>query len=222
MRTAKAWNEEGRIAWLILTANSTHLPASIAIDDQTGTDYPQDGLLRENTSAMGEMNMKTTVAFIAILLAVSNLSFGKEAYVSLSKYVNAAQAICVCTVKADNKDETVTIQVDQILKGKLDRTEILNGDTGHCVMQGPVSRFMKPKERYIVFVFKDNTVGRLGGILPIHNETLDARFMDGFTGTTFDKKQGVNKLALGKAIDQIESIVKKDRNIQQKDRPDKK
>jgi len=151
--------------------------------------------------------MRKLIVIIAMLFPITTILYGEEAAVSLTDYVTRAEAICVCTVKKDNGDGTVTVRVEKTLKGKLDETVVLKGKTGVCNVNGPVSYFMKPKERYLVFVFKDYIVGRLGGILSIQNETLVTNGIYGFTNTTFDKKQGAHKLSLKKAIDQIRAIL---------------
>lgn len=166
--------------------------------------------------------MRKVAIGAAILLSFSTASFGREAYVSLADYARRAEAICVCTVEKDDGDKTVTVRVDQALKGALDKTEVLKGETGHCVMHGPVSHFMKPKARFVVFLFKDNTVGRLGGILSVHEDTLVARFVDGFTGTTFDKNLLAHKLPLKNALEQIKAILNQEKNLQPEDSPAKK
>ena len=159
--------------------------------------------------------MNAPFAFAVILLASSVFSFGKEAFVSLTNYVTTAEAICVCTVHKDNGDQTVTVEVGQILKGKLEKKEILRGETGHCVVQGPVSQFMKPQERYLVFIFKDNKVGRLGGILPIQDKLLHARLVHGFAGAKLDRKVGAHTIRLEEAIKQIETMLKNGPNLRQ-------
>jgi hypothetical protein len=146
------------------------------------------------------------LVIIVVVFSCWTTASGKEPYVSLTNYVATAEAVCVCTVERDNGDDTVTVRVERVLKGRLGGTEVLRGETGHCVMQGPVNRFMKSGERYLVFVFDDNRVGRLGGILPVQDGKLVARFVQGFTGTTFDTKTSANALPLTKAIDQITAI----------------
>jgi len=150
--------------------------------------------------------MNRVIGTIGILLCCSTASLGKEPYVSLTNYVVAAEAICLCTVERDNGDDTVTVRAERVLKGELDGTVVLRGKTGHCVMQGPVNRFMTTGERYVVFVFDDSTVGRLGGILPVKDGRLVARFVQGFTGATFDPKVSADTLSLTAAIDQIAAI----------------
>ena len=145
--------------------------------------------------------------FAFFTLLISPIS-AKESYVSLEDYVTGAEAIAICVVEKDNGDGTVTISITETLKGKLEQTEVIQGETGHCVIHGPVSRFMKPTNQYLVFLFKDNTVGRLGGILEIEDEkTLLATYIDGFTGITYHKETHRRTLPLNEAKQQIQALL---------------
>lgn len=153
--------------------------------------------------------MRNSTIIGALLLLSPTVASAKEANVSLTNYVKTAEAICICRAIKINADGTVSARVETTVKGSPGKTVLLKGETGFCAIRGPVGRFMKPGHRYLVFVFKANVVGRLGGILPIEKKTLIARHIDGFTGTKFVKSRGLWMLPLRKALTQIEVILKK-------------
>jgi hypothetical protein len=125
----------------------------------------------------------------------------------LSNYVAQAQSIVIGTVYRHTLDLTVVVAVEQTLKGPPDGQIFLRGETGHCVLDGPVTQFMKPGERFLVFQFKDHAVGRLGGILPAQGTNLMARFIDGFTGGEYDKAAGATVLPLAEAVRQVQAAL---------------
>jgi hypothetical protein len=154
--------------------------------------------------------MKSIVLLFAVFTLLVAPAWARESHVKLEDYVKRAEAIAICVVETDNGDGTVTANILEVLKGDLGKTAVIQGDTGHCVIRGPVSRFMKPKNTYLVFLFKSNTVGRLGGILEIEDDkTLLITYIDGFAGTTFDKDNRRRTLPVIEAKDQIQALLKK-------------
>jgi hypothetical protein len=153
--------------------------------------------------------------YIILLFAVFSLLIAPacayERSVNLEEYVTKAEAIAVCVVEKDNGDGSVTASVTETLKGNLDNTEVIRGETGFCVMHGPVSRFMKPNNKYLVFLFQDNTVGRLGGVLEIEDDKtlLVMYYIEGFTGTTHDKETNRRTLPVEEAKQQIKVLLQK-------------
>jgi hypothetical protein len=119
---------------------------------------------------------KFYMKYILLLFAIFSLMVppvsAKESFVSLEDYVAKAEAIAVCVVEKDNGDGSVTANITEVLKGNLDKSVIIQGETGHCIVRGPVSRFMKAENKYLVFLFKGNIVGRRGGILQIEEALL--------------------------------------------------
>lgn len=152
--------------------------------------------------------MKIIFVLIAMLVLCLGRAEAKEAFVNLADYVATAEAITICTVEKDNGDGTVTVAPGEVLKGTLGARVIVRGETGHCVIRGPVSRFMKPKHRYLVFLFKNHTVGRLGGILEIADNTLFINYIDGFTGTTSVPEKYRRTLPVAKATAQIKALLR--------------
>ena len=152
--------------------------------------------------------------YIFLLFGVFSLLIApvraKEAFVNLGDYVTKAEAIALCVVQKDNGNGTVTASITEILNGDLDQTEVIRGETGHCVIRGSVNRFMKPKNNYLVFLFKDNKVGRLGSIAKVEEgKTLLITYIHGFTGTTFDKENHRQTLPVMEAKAQIKALLQK-------------
>lgn len=152
--------------------------------------------------------MKALLLAFGLLVCTTSAALGKEAPVRLRHYVKTAETICICTVTKGNGDGTVTAEVIGSLKGKRKGTVVIRGETGFCVMQGPVSRFMKPGQKHLVFLFKENAVGRLGGILRIDDQDrLIANYIDGFAGTEHDPDKYEHRLPLAEALKQINRIL---------------
>ncbi|MHC4648986.1 MAG: hypothetical protein ACYTBJ_26325 [Planctomycetota bacterium] len=142
-----------------------------------------------------------------VLFCITFSAHSKEAYVDLGAYVSGAEAICICSVEKDNGDGTVTANVMNVLKGALPASIVIRGQTGHCVLAGPVSRFMKAGNKYLVFLFENNTVGRLGGILEIDEDRrIVIQFTAGLAGTELDKDGFRRRLPLDEAVKQIEQL----------------
>ncbi len=154
----------------------------------------------------GNTNMRLLFAAFLFIVVAAN-GFAKEAPVQLKDYVETAKVICVCSVTKAHDDGTVTIKVERNLKGDPAMSIRIRGETGFCVIRGPASRFMNPNRRYLVFLFKDNNVGRLGGIIEINEAGfLLIRYINGFSDTTYDKDVFAHKLLLNKALAQITAI----------------
>ena len=144
------------------------------------------------------------------LVAVVSPAFAKEGHVRLDDYAEKAQIICVCTVTKSHDDGSVTAKVERNLKGEPAMLIRIRGETGFCVTRGPVAWFMTSNRRYLVFLFDDNKVGRLGGVVEIDKEgSLLIRHMDGFSDSVYAKEVSAHKLPLENAVGQIQAIVKK-------------
>lgn len=152
--------------------------------------------------------MIRTLLLILTFVAATSVIRAKEAPVNLHDYVKKANIIATCVIQRDNGDGTVTATIISVLKGNPEKSLTIRGETGHCVLEGPVSRFMKPDQKYLVFLFKDNTVGRLGGILEIENdETLLVKYIVGFANTVYHRETETVKLALTEAKRQIAALL---------------
>lgn len=147
-------------------------------------------------------------AVVAMSLLICNRAVAKEAPADLKDYVKRSRVICVCKVTKANPDGTVTVDVVSSLKGKKTGAVVIRGKTGFCVVHGPVSRFMKPGQTYLVFLFTDNTVGRLGGILDVEKgRTVVIRYIHGFADADYDKGRQRQTLSLEKAAAQIKHLL---------------
>lgn len=145
--------------------------------------------------------------FVLLVLQVVPIS-AEEAYVSLEEYTRKAIAIAIVEVEKDNSDGSVTVNTTEVFKGSLGAKEVIRGETGFCEVRGSVNRFMIPKNKYLVFLFEDNTVGRLGGILRIEEDkTLLINFINGFTGITLDQKTFSARLPVEEGRRQIKTFL---------------
>jgi hypothetical protein len=155
--------------------------------------------------------MKNLLLSLLLLVAALSPAVAKEKYAQLRDYAVRADAIIVCKVERNNGDGTITAKVVKALKGERVGSIIIRGETGHCVMGGTVSRFMEVGREYLVFLFdKNNTVGRLGGILNIADgKTLEVLLMEGFQGADLDRNNGIQRLPLEEAVSQIGAILAK-------------
>lgn len=159
--------------------------------------------------------MNKSIFIIIIILSASILS-AKEKYVSLVGYIKSAEKICICTVQEDNGDGTVSVRVDSVIKGIMADEEIIYGKTGHCIERGYVSRFMHPGKQYLVFLFKNNEVGRLGGIQEIVDDNIFPRFIWGFKGGTKDKYKRVISITLEEGLSEIIDALEEHRKESEK------
>lgn len=156
-------------------------------------------------------SITTGATVVALILLDFPLASAKEAPAELEDYVKRSRAICVCKVKKDNGDGSVTANVVSSLKGKQEASVVIRGETGFCAVHGPVSRIMKPGQTYLVFLFKNNQVGRLGGILAIENgRTVVIRYIHGFAATEYDNDRQVQTLPLKKTYSQIRHLLNKE------------
>lgn len=104
-----------------------------------------------------------------VVLFTAASAGAKEAYVNLDQAVGDAEFIVVGTVREATAEQGVRLAVDTWLRGTATKSGELTvqGETGFCVMRGPVSRFMTVGKRYLVFVLPGGRVGRLGHIQQI-------------------------------------------------------
>ncbi len=148
----------------------------------------------------------STILCLSILIPFAN---AREKFAELEEYVKNSESICICTVDENNDDGGVAVTVDQILKGSLGKNILIKGNTGHCVIEGPINRFMEPENKYLVFLFKGNTLGRLGGIIKIEDKILIARYIHGFKEGILDQERICWKIPLERGIQQIKDILNK-------------
>jgi hypothetical protein len=154
--------------------------------------------------------MRNLLAAAIILTSLASVASAKEQPADLRDYTTRASDIFIGKVKADHGDGSVTVQVETVLKGDAAGLLVIRGETGFCLMQGPVSQFMHTGKRYLVFLFENQAVGRLGGILAIDGKMLSIQYMHGFTGTTFDQPTSTQKLPLEQAVSQIKAILEEE------------
>jgi len=129
--------------------------------------------------------------------------------VSLTNYVARAQRILFGTVYRHTDDQRVVFaptNTAQVIKGP-NAHAILQGEIGQGTTRAPVTRFMKPGEQFLVFVFPDNTVGSLGGILPVRDGQLVVRSMAGFTGGQTNQADETQFLPLPEALRQVKAAL---------------
>lgn len=132
--------------------------------------------------------MRRVVVVLSVALALgvplASLLQALERDVDIYEAVGDAESVVIATVREIRGEQAVVLTVHEWLKGTpTPAGEItLKGETGHCVTGGPVPRFMKPGERFLVFVFPGGKAGRLGHIQKINPDaTLPGgrpRYMD--------------------------------------------
>jgi hypothetical protein len=150
---------------------------------------------------------------LALLSLTAPPARAKEPFARLDDYARRADAIAICVVDRDNGDGSVTVSVTRVLKGDLKKAAVIRGNTGFGAGEGPVSRFMAARRKYLVFLFQGDTPGRLGGILAVQEDkTLVFSYLSGFAGVRHDKDNFlIQRLPLADGIKQIGALVKEDR-----------
>lgn len=112
-------------------------------------------------------------AFLLVWVAMALMprpAMAREALADIHRSVGDAEQIFVGQVDEIHEDGWVAFAAERHLKGAEAPRVLVHGETGFCVVHGPVGRFVEPGQRYLVFLFEDGAPGRLGHFQPIGPE----------------------------------------------------